>query len=268
MQVRDFVARRLQSTNTWELDAAGRAAPEDPRIFARMSGVLAAEAARSSNEEPENAEAGKETNRIRIESFARRARRLDPEIQIPRITLPPKPKKEEESAEEMQQPLSAEDEFVRGEALRKGDGVEKNYREAFARYQRAAALGYAPALHRIGVMYAEGDGLPKDGAKAVEWYRKSAKQGFAEAQFDLGVRVIKGDGVEKDVQAGLDLYSKAAEQGYAEAQYGLGNHLINGNGITKNVKTGLDWYRKAAAQGYQEAIDALKHYDANGRYVR
>jgi TPR repeat protein len=124
-----------------------------------------------------------------------------------------------------------EADFVRGEALRKGDeGAEKNFVEALACYRRAAELGHLGAMHRIGVMYARGEGVSKDDVKAVEWYRKAAEAGFAEAQYDLGVRYILGLGVRKD------------------------------------EPTGLEWYRRAAAQGWQEAIDALRQRESSGRH--
>ena len=112
--------------------------------------------------------------------------------------------------------------FARAEALRKGDGVPKDLRQAFALYLRAAELGFAPAQHRVGAAYALGEGVEQNDSEAVAWYKKAAEQGLAEAQYDLGVRYVLGRGVQQDVQAGME------------------------------------WYRKAAAQGHQEAIAALK----------
>jgi WD40 repeat protein len=226
LKVNDFVEKRLQSTSAWQLDVAGNASPEDARVFARMAGILAAELLKLASEDRDNTEQ-LEKEEIRVKAVIRRARRLEPEIRIPSITL-------QEEAKDLTKPppeptpadTSAETEFARGEALRKAGGAE-NEREAFARYQRAAEMRHIPAMHRIGVMYAKGLGVPQSDAKAVEWYRKAAEKGFAEAQYDLGVRFILGLGVPKD-----------------EA-------------------TGLEWYRKAAAQGWQEAVDALRQRNAS-----
>ncbi|PZR76045.1 MAG: hypothetical protein DLM73_03705 [Chthoniobacterales bacterium] len=120
-------------------------------------------------------------------------------------------------------------EFARGEALRKGEGVQKNPIEAWGWYQRAAEMGHAGALHRMGVLYALGEGVPKDDVKAVRFHRLAAELGFAEAQYDLGVRCILGLGTPKD------------------------------------EKAGLEWYRKAAAQGWPEAIEALRQREVSAR---
>jgi hypothetical protein len=228
LKVKDFVEKRMQSTNVWQLDVAGNAAPEDARVFARMAGILAAEGLKLAGEDRDNPEQF-EKEEIRVQAVIRRARRLDPEIKIPTITL-------QEDTKDINNPppeptpadTSAETEFARGDALRKAGG-EKNEREALACYQRAVEMGHVPAMHRIGVMYALGlGGLAPDRKKAVEWYRKAADKNFAEAQYDLGICYIKGLGVNKSDEV-----------------------------------TGLELCRKAAAQGWQDAIDMLRQRDAS-----
>lgn len=223
LTVSDFVALRLRSTTRWEVDGAARAAPEDPRVFARAADLITTELAKqeSDGENP----SWRASDEVRAEAFARRARRLDPDTEIPNVATKSNttqtPVRERAPAA-----TSAEAEFERGETLRKAGGVDGNLFEALACYRRAAEMGHVLAMHRIGVMFATGSGVTKDEAVAVEWYRKAALRGLAEAQYDLGVRYILGRGVPKD------------------------------------EKAGLDWYRKAAAQGWQEAIDALRQHNA------
>ena len=64
----------------------------------------------------------------------------------------------------------------------------KNYRTAFAGFQKLAEQGNANAQDSLGWMYANGQGVPKDDQQAVAWYHKAAEQGVARAQFILGVR--------------------------------------------------------------------------------
>lgn len=113
-----------------------------------------------------------------------------------------------------------EEEYQRGEALRKG--TSPDLAGAIAAYQRAAELGHPKAMYRLGGMYAKGEGVLKNEVLTNRYYRLAADAGLAEAQYDLGVRCVLGRGIRKDED------------------------------------TGLGWYKKAAAQGYQQAIDELK----------
>ena len=194
VKVSEYVKRRLASTEIHDLVVAGRAAPDNENVFARLAAVAA------KNEF---------TQGIAL-SASRRARWLratSTKAIPPAQPAPPAPA-----------PDAAETEFARGEALRKAGGNE-NEREALACYQRAVELGHVAALHRIGVLYARGLGGGKpDDKKALEWYRKAAEKNFAEAQYDLGVRYIRGLGLDRpDEAAGLELCRKAAAQGWQDA---------------------------------------------------
>ena len=47
-------------------------------------------------------------------------------------------------------------------------------------------------------MYSRGEGVQKDYKEAVRWYRLSAEQGVAGAQSNLGLMYEKGSGVKQD----------------------------------------------------------------------
>jgi TPR repeat protein len=51
----------------------------------------------------------------------------------------------------------------------KGQGVEKNYKEAFSLWQQAASLGSANGAFNLGQCFSAGAGSPKDKNKAVYW---------------------------------------------------------------------------------------------------
>ena len=60
-----------------------------------------------------------------------------------------------------------------------GEGVVKNYKEAFKWYKKAAMQGYAPAQHNLGAMYDKGKGVAKNYKEALTWFKKAAAQGYA-----------------------------------------------------------------------------------------
>lgn len=59
-------------------------------------------------------------------------------------------------------------------------------------FQRAADMGYAPAINALADSYYSGDGVEKDLEKALFLYLKAADMGDGSAQFNLGVILLRG----------------------------------------------------------------------------
>jgi TPR repeat protein len=59
-------------------------------------------------------------------------------------------------------------------------------------FQRAADMGYAPAINALADSYYSGDGVEQDLDKALFLYLKAADMGDGSAQFNLGVILLKG----------------------------------------------------------------------------
>ena len=58
--------------------------------------------------------------------------------------------------------------------------------------RKSAEQGNAEAQVLLSRFYYKGEGVPKDYKEAFTWYRKSAEQGDAEVQYSLGVRYYNG----------------------------------------------------------------------------
>ena len=140
-----------------------------------------------------------------------------------------------------------------GACYARGDGVEKELKEAVKWFKEAAEQGNAKAQYNLGVCYDKGDGVEKDLKEAVKWFKEAAEQGNAKAQFNLAACYARGDGVEKDLKEAVKWCEKAAEQGHAGAQYNLGVCYNNGRGVEKDLKEAVKWYKKAAEQGHADA---------------
>ena len=56
----------------------------------------------------------------------------------------------------------------------------------FAETKAKAEAGDAKAQFNLGYMYAKGQGVEKDFKEAVKWFQKAADQGYAHAQDNLG----------------------------------------------------------------------------------
>jgi TPR repeat protein len=172
---------------------------------------------------------------------------------------------------------------------------QKQYKEAFSLFEKAAEKGDAQSQYHLGYMYAEGKGVDEEKwlaeLDAERWYKKAAEQGYANASFDLGnlyERKANEHGYEMSHDYGIAYdsgseeqdyraqaswwYRRAAEQGYAPAQEGLGADYESGNGVRQNDAEAARWYgealrgyRKAAEQGDTSAQIALGHMYAEGK---
>jgi len=144
-----------------------------------------------------------------------------------------------------------------GEMYYLGDGVTKNFKEAFYWFDLSAKQENEGALFYIGLMYANGDGVPQNYAKAMALYRAAAKRGNRSAQNNIGVLYAEGRGVPHSFTEAAKWYKLAAEGGDATAQCNLGSLYHNGNGVEKSIKRALEWYMLAAEQGDAQAQTLL-----------
>ena len=140
-------------------------------------------------------------------------------------------------------------------AFSNGQGVTQ---DSIQWYQKAAEQGNTEALLRLAYLYYSGQGVTKDYTQAFQWWQKAATQGNADAQHNLGIMYAEGLGVAQDYTQAFQWFQKSAEQNNDGGQLGLGVMYENGQGVTKDINQAVEWYKKAAAQGNANAKDKLK----------
>lgn len=195
-------------------------------------------------------------------------------------------------------------------------GLEADTKEAFKLYHAAAKAGHAQAAYRTAVCCEmgpeEGGGTSKDYAKAVQWYRRAAALGDAAAMYKVGAVMLKGllgqpknigeavtwlkRGAERadqdnphalhelatlyestnknpeirnkviaDDAYARDLFMQAAKLGFKVSQFRLGQAYEYGNlGLPISNRDSIAWYTKAAAQGEHQAELALSGWYLTG----
>ena len=195
-------------------------------------------------------------------------------------------------------------------------GLEPDTREAFNHYQAAAKGGHAEAAYRTAMCCEmgaeEGGGTRRDYAKALQWYRRAATLGDASGMFKLGMILLKGllgqpknvgdavtwlkraseradkdnpyplyemaqlyesannnpevrNKVVADDKYALDLFQKAAQWGHKASQFRLGQAYEYGNlGLVIDNRASIMFYTKAAAQGEHNAELALSGWYLTG----
>ena len=62
-----------------------------------------------------------------------------------------------------------------------GDGIAKDYNEAYKWYILAAEQGFASAQFNLGLMYNNGDGIPKNNVNAYMWFKLASSNGDSDA---------------------------------------------------------------------------------------
>jgi len=75
----------------------------------------------------------------------------------------------------------AEAQYMVANMYEKGEGVEKDPKEAASWYEKAADQGHPYSMYKLADMYEKGEGVAKDDAKAAEWFKKAAESGAAKA---------------------------------------------------------------------------------------
>jgi len=191
-------------------------------------------------------------------------------------------------------------------------GLQVDTKEAFTLYQSAAKGGHAASAYRTAVCcemgHEEGGGTKRDPLKAVQWYRRAATLGDAPALYKMGMILLKGllgqqanfgeainmlkraaDRADRDnphalhelgliyeAQTGneriirdegyaLQLFQQAADLGYKFSQFRLGQSYEYGLlGCPIEARTSIAWYSKAAAQGEHQSELALSGWYLTG----
>ncbi len=116
-----------------------------------------------------------------------------------------------------------------------------------------AEEGKSYAQCYLGLAYYNGDGVLKDYKEAFKWYKKAAEQGDVNAQYGVGACYYLGQGVLKDYKEAVIWYKKAANQDNKYAQYSLGICYCFGEGVILDKSTAKYWIKLSYENGYDKA---------------
>ncbi|EKP0296607.1 sel1 repeat family protein [Aeromonas veronii] len=120
----------------------------------------------------------------------------------------------------------------------------QDYKQASC-YRNSAELGDAIAQYNLGVIYSNGEGVKRDFKQAFVWFRKAAEQGHSESQLAIADMYLLGRGVSKDYRLGLDWLLRAAEGGHPPAKLRLALMYDRGmRGVEQNYAQAAIWYMK------------------------
>lgn len=132
---------------------------------------------------------------------------------------------------------------------------------ALAATKLKAEKGDATAQRVLGIAYYKGEGVNKDPKQATEWWRKAAKQGDAIAEWSLGLAYYEGKGVPRDYKQAVAWFRKAAEKGDPEAQGNLGLAYYLGLSVPESRVLAYMWLNIAVTSGIHDAVGVSKFRD-------
>ncbi len=139
-------------------------------------------------------------------------------------------------------------------------GFDKDFKEAFSWFLKAANSGNPLAARYVGEFYdTEGWGVTPDTDKALEWYKKAAEGGDSFAQCLYGKEFYIGKTVPKDYEKAFELFSASAAQNDPNGIFMKAQCVWFGLGTEKDRQKAFELFKKAADLGSpQGALDAGK----------
>lgn len=121
---------------------------------------------------------------------------------------------------------------------------------ACADLRRAADLGYAPAMRRLGELALDGRLPQARPGDDLVWFTRAAQAGDAESRFIMGRRVERGEGLPSFPLEAARWYRLAADSGHVAAMLRLADMYFDGRGVFRDRK---EAGRLRAAAGEKDA---------------
>jgi TPR repeat protein len=111
-----------------------------------------------------------------------------------------------------------ESQYELGNMYTKGIGVDIDYQQAIATYEKSAGQGFDKAAYKLGLIYFEGSGVPSNMKTAFKWFRSAAANNYPAAQYYLGKMYAAGQGTAKNNALALEWLGKAVDGGFDQAR--------------------------------------------------
>lgn len=131
-----------------------------------------------------------------------------------------------------------------------------NYKGAYDQWHKIDDYDLA-AMRNVALLLRKGQGVEKDPKEALKMMGQAADAGLVTAQADLGDMLLKGDAGPPDPTAAAPWLARAAEGGHPLAAYQLAQLHEQGTGVPKNLTLARRLYEAAAKAGVAGAAERL-----------
>ena len=100
--------------------------------------------------------------------------------------------------------------------------LQGNYEESLGMMKGLANTADDPyAMYYIGVMLDKGQGADKDEKEAAKWLQLASENGIPAAQFKLANKYYSGSGLPRDYERAYAWFSTAAEHGHGPSRLAI-----------------------------------------------
>ncbi|SBS86690.1 ubiquitin-protein ligase, putative [Plasmodium ovale curtisi] len=145
------------------------------------------------------------------------------------------------------------------------DGVEKNYKKAYAYLVKAARYNNGESLSLLGYMYLLGLGVKKDYYIASEYFLKGKKLNDSLSLNGLGYMYFFGLGkFKKNVKIAFSYFEIAAKNNLSSGQFNLACLYLTGVGTTQSLQNAFFWFYKSLNNGNLLAAYVIGYMNYNG----
>lgn len=167
-----------------------------------------------------------------------------------------------------------------GYCWQKGFGIQKSDEEALKWFMKAAKLGNAEGMCRVGILFlgitrsfeienqenefslSEGTDTGGDERQqGIDWLKKSAELNYPGAPYYLGVFYKE---CERNEGEAFKWFYAGSRLENAKAYYELGRCYEEGRGCPSDVKNAAVYYEKAAQKGIKKAVEKMVYFYENG----
>ena len=155
--------------------------------------------------------------------------------------------------------------FLMGQMLFFGLGMERDDAKAAQWYGMAAQAGNTEALYRLGYLHATGQGVAYDPAAAERFWIAAASKGHRGAIVALADFYHEGLYRKEDETLARRWLNRAAMTGDIESMYKLGRRLMTPEKVATDYRRAYAWLYIAANRGHTGArsfIDKNKRFFA------
>lgn len=92
-----------------------------------------------------------------------------------------------------------------------------DYDRSYDHFNKAAKLGDADAISRVGEHYYYGEGVKRDYRKAVQYFQQAQEKGSQRADYYLALCYLESHGVPQNLEKAKALLMKAEQNGFKAA---------------------------------------------------
>jgi TPR repeat protein len=117
--------------------------------------------------------------------------------------------------------------------------------QALTTFTKIAQLGVKGSQYHLARAYYDGSGISKNYTQAIAWAQKAAAQNDSNAQDLIGLAYLHGNGVKKDYRLAALWLQKAASNGHKGALFNLGKTYAGGMGVARDFNQAATYYRQA-----------------------